>query len=310
MKKVVILTNSDTELSNQLWNYISVYAYTLERGYILENPSFFEYGNYFTTPAPNLFLKIFFFLPFANYSKRKYSLRRRIWRKLYGIYANFIMTFNKEAILRSAQTGDKPYYLPPSKVPSEIIALEDKHQTIYLCGWLFRNPVGIEKYRPEIINYFRPRADISSSVQSKINSYRNKYKHVVGVHIRQADYRTWRKGAFFVDQKRTYEILIEYLEFFGKSATETLLVIASDGTIDTNNFSDLNIEVSHANAVEDLFLLSSTDVVIGSDSTFGDFAAYYGNIPHIVMKNEKMDWGYYKEMRAYVSGKYMTWVHF
>ena len=31
IKKIVILQTSGNELANQLWNYASIYAYTLER---------------------------------------------------------------------------------------------------------------------------------------------------------------------------------------------------------------------------------------------------------------------------------------
>ena len=40
--------------------------------------------------------------------------------------------------------SDKPTYLPPSSGTNPIVNKQ------YLTGWLFRNPVGIEKYRKEI----------------------------------------------------------------------------------------------------------------------------------------------------------------
>ena len=52
------------------------------------------------------------------------------------------------------------------------------------------------------------------------------------------------------------------------------------------------------------------DVIIGSDSSFGAFAAYYGNIPHIVFNKKSMDWAYYRNNQKYFQNKYCTLVHF
>ena len=45
-KKIIILWHNGGRLANQLWLYISVYAYALEKKYDLENHTFFEYSEY------------------------------------------------------------------------------------------------------------------------------------------------------------------------------------------------------------------------------------------------------------------------
>lgn len=310
MKKIVILRTTGSELSNQLWNYVSIYAYALERNLVLENHSFFEYGNYFTIPAPNLFLKLFFFLPFTNYTKRKQSFKRRLWRKVYEYYAKTITLHNSDSVLVSDNSQNKPFYLPPTTENKGLSALEKSADTIYLDGWLFRNPAGIQKYRKEIQSYLRPRKDIENEVVYKIQEARSKFKHVVGVHVRQGDYATWRGGAYFVPQARVREILDEYLKTTKTKGSETCFIITSDGPITASIFDGLNTSVSEENAIYDLFLLSSTDVIIGSNSTFGAFASYYGNIPHVVMTKEKIDWNYYADKKSYFENKYCTMVHY
>lgn len=310
MKKAVILNISGNELANQLWNYASIYAYALERRVALENPSFFEYGNYFTMPAPNLFFKLSFFLPFTDYTKRKQSFKRRLWRKLYGYYSKMIQSAHKKSVIISDTGEHKPFYLPPTQENKKLVALEKSKDIIYFDGWLFRNPVGIKKYREEILDYFKPRRDIAHNVQMCIKKLRNEFKHTVGVHIRQGDYKTWRGGAYFIPQTRMREIMDEYLNTTGKNAAETCFVITSDGAVDTSLFHGLHTHVSKENAVFDLFLLSKTDAVIGSNSTFGAFASYYGNIPHIVATQEPMDWNYYKNRNAFFENKYCTFVYY
>lgn len=310
MKKVVILNTSGNELANQLWNYASIYAYALERSFALENPSFFEYGNYFTMPAPNLLFKLVFFEPFTHYAKRKQSFRRRLWRKLYLSYAQAITSMHKATTLISDYADNVPFYLPPTQENKKLVKLEKSAGIVYFDGWLFRNPVGIQKYRKEILEYFKPRQDIEHNIQTRIKNLRGEFKNIVGVHIRQGDYETWRGGAYFIPQTRMREIMDEYLDATGSKAAETCFVITSDGPIDASLFDRFNIATRTENAVYDLFLLSSTDAVIGSNSTFGAFAAYYGNIPHIVATKEPMDWNYYRNRNEFFENKYCTFVYY
>lgn len=312
MKKIIILRAQGNELANQLWNYASIYAYTLQRGYTLKNSSFFEYGAYFTMPsAPNLLFKTIFFLPFKNYTKRKTVLRRRIWRKIYTWYSNVIIRCHNDSIIQSNDKLGEKYYLPPSTPPTiQLAKLEKSNSNIYFDGWLFRNPVGLEKYHIEIKKYLQPRKDIQGLVNKNIQYLRNTYSTIIGFHIRQGDYATWRGGAYLIPQKRAREIMDEYLKVNNKNSNTICFAITSDGPIDKSLFAGLNIFVSKESAVHDLFFLASTDLIIGSNSTFGAFASYYGNIPLIVMEKGHMDWNYYRDKTKFFENKYSTFVNY
>ena len=311
MKKVVIFQTSGNELANQLWNYASVFAYAREKGYEVENPAFFEYGNYFPNAKAGFFFKLFFFLPFTNYTKRKFALRRRIWRKLYFWYAKIVFHFIKNRLIVYKDQENKPYYLPPTINSPEVLRqFETTVGNIYFDSWLLRNPVGLEKYRDEIHSYFKPRKDINDVVVSQMKEWRKKGKMIVGIHVRQGDYKTWRGGAYLIKQSRVREIIDEYLSVLSKNKDEVFFVFTSDGSIDEKFFDGLSFTVSKNNAIADLFLLSSTDSIIGSDSSFGAFAAYYGNVPFIVMQSQAMDWEYYRDKKTFFENKYSTVVHY
>jgi len=208
-------------------------------------------------------------------------------------------------------TDNKPYYLAPTKESEgRLSELEKREKNIYFDSWLFRNPTGLEKYRKEIGQYFRPRDDIDSFVASQTKDLRTRYQTIVGIHIRQGDYEVWRGGAYLIEQKRARKIIEEYLAVFEKNKEKTCFIITSDGPIDTEEFAGLNVVVSKNNAVADLFLLASTDMIIGSNSTFGAFASYYGNIPFIVMQKGSIDWDYYHNKTGFFENKYSTMVHY
>ena len=131
------------------------------------------------------------------------------------------------------------------------------------------------------------------------------YENIIGLHIRQGDYKVFRNGKYLINQNRVAEICHQYLEKNSFDSKNTVFLITSDGMIENENFANLQIYISKENAVTDLFLLSKTKAIIGSDSSFGHFSAWYGNIPHIVLKNEAIDWDYYKGKDKYFINKYL-----
>lgn len=303
MKKIIILKHGGGELTNQLWNYISIYAYAKEINAQIINPSFFEYGCNFNIKCPPI-LNLLLYKPFANYTKRRNGLKRQIWRNMYKLYVSLMHIFRKGSIVSSINSSNTVYYLPPSTKDHP----NTTKNTFYFEGWLFRNPLGIKKYRKEILEYFKPIRLMEENVECFLD--KNINKHLVGIHIRQGDYKTFKDGHFYVEQKRVREIMDEYLNFIKKSSSEVVFIITSDGPIDEKHFVGLQYDISHMGPVEDLFLLSKTKTILGSDSSFGNLASYFGDIPHVVFQKEKMDWEYYSDKKEYFENKYCTMVHY
>ncbi len=316
-KKICILWHNGGRLANQLWLFISVYAYALEKKYSLENHTFFEYSEYFEIPQKNIWVNLLFFKPYWVLGKifpKKLSALRRCFFKYYKVYVKLVEKFYKSHLVFAVDdSASKIHYLAPSEnVDTQVEAFEKNNGTkLYLDGWLFRNPVGIEKYRKEITAYFRPKLPLWDRVQKRVVELRGSYKHFVGVHVRQGDYKYLWNGERYFKEVEVSNILHEYLENTGKKNDEVIFAIASDGKIDLTAFKGLNVVLSgFIDPVEDLFFLSEADVIIGSDSTFGAFASYYGNIPFVVFQKNKIDWAYYLGKTGYFENKYASFVRY
>lgn len=311
MKKVIIVQHGGGELANQLWNFISIYAYCLERGYECRNYSFFEYGSFFDIPVRNRLISLIFFLPLRGFSGRRSAKRVKFLRLLYKLcYAKPITYLRSKQLISSQNTEKKVYYLPPTASSIELAEVEKRSDTLYTTGWLFRNPEGIIKYRTQIVDYFKPNKNIRNSIETTLSALRGSYRNIIGVHIRQGDYAVYKDGEYLVPQERIRKILDEYLAESAISKTETFFLITSDGRIDTTLFQDLNFSVSKKSPVEDMMTLAQCDAILGSNSSFGNFAAYYGNVPHIVFEKDAMDWIYYRGKSAYFQNKYCTLVQY
>jgi len=320
MKKTIIILASapGARLANQLWNFISIYAYCLEMGYQCQNYSFFEekkhkgekifnsffnYNNYFNILQRNILIKILL---------RFHLINNKLIRKIrpYHRYVKIIKILHPEKIIYS---GDSPFYLPPSENKNKeqaekIKKLElSQDKKIYFSGWFFRNPLGIFKYHEEIVEYFKPKKEIQEEITAFTNKLKSQYEHLVGVHIRQSDYKKeFCNGKLYFNKKEVNIFLREYLYNFKKDLKKTCFIICSDEAVNLDYFAGLNVIKSDFNAVTDLFLLAAADIIIGSDSTFGSFASYYGNIPHIVFTKPEIDWPYYKNKNNYFINKYST----
>ena len=111
MKKIIILKHGGGELTNQLWNYISIYAYAKKINAQITNHSFYEYGWSFNIKCSSI-LNLLLYKPFANYTKRRSGLKRCMWRNMYKLYVFLMHIFQRESIVSSINSNNTIYYLP------------------------------------------------------------------------------------------------------------------------------------------------------------------------------------------------------
>ncbi|MFA6430423.1 MAG: alpha-1,2-fucosyltransferase [Candidatus Paceibacterota bacterium] len=280
MKKIVILKNNGGRLANQLWLFSSVYAYCLEKKYICENRSFFRYYKYFNIENPSGMPGLLFYNKLGE---------NKLMRLAYLIYSSVLKTINKSTVI---DDKNSLFVLPPDKTTiknqEDAIKMIDESNSrkFYFCGWLFRTPTGLEKYRSEIKEYFKPKKEYLDKVKNFIEPLKNGGKYLVGVHIRHGDYRKWNDGKFFYSFSEVRKILESHLEKQEKPEN-ILYVLCSDEKIDDKSFKGLPYVKGLGSEIEDLYALASTNVIIGSNSSFGPWAAYYGNIPFIAFPEKK-----------------------
>ena len=303
-KKIIILQHGGGELANQLWIFASFYAYCLEKNFDCENYSFFEYEKYFSVRLKNKLIYFIFWKPFEKHFKRRNSFKTRFFRFIYKICEKTIIFLFRKQVLSTLGMNKKIFFLPPTKENAQLLEMERKYDTIYFTGWLFRNPKGLKKYRKEIVEFLRPKKIFREKGEKNVSLARETFKNAVGVHIRQSDYKTYRNGEYFISQERIAQILDEYLVFFNKKRQETVFIIASEDTIEEKWFKNVNIVMNNGNAMEDLYMLSLCDAIIGSNSSFGKFASYLGDKPHIIFQKNAMDWKYYSDKNSCFQDKY------
>jgi YHS domain-containing protein len=281
MKKIVILENNGGRLANQLWQYANLYAYALEKDFLLKNYAFFRYAKYFAEGA--------------SAQERLTTINRteRIipWKKI--IY--LIMAAAGKLIYgRRVITSAEAFYLPPSlntnpQQQAILGRLENAKKTYYFCNWGFRNPAGLLKYHAAIVKQFQPLDIFNRAIQEFISGLRKKYKILVGVHIRQEDYLTWNGGIYYFSCSEVRRILDSFLAAQPRPQ-DIIFIICSDGKIEADAFTGLTYVTGLNQDILDLYTLAATDLLISSTSTYGQWAAYYGQINNINFQKKDIDW--------------------
>ncbi|WP_270530552.1 alpha-1,2-fucosyltransferase [Phocaeicola plebeius] len=154
----------------------------------------------------------------------------------------------------------------------------------FVKGWDY---CGSHKYYPQIKNdvlsLFQPSKEIQNEVEKLISTYHNQGYFIIGVHIRQGDYKTWRGGQYYFSQEE-YAELLQYLLKLYKDK-KVIFYISSNTTINTSIFSRIPyINANNNSAAFDLEALSHCDRIIGPLSTFSRWASLKGEVPLFLLE--------------------------
>ncbi len=289
MKKLVIIKPNCREFANHLWNYLNIYAYGIETGARIQNPSFFQWHQYF-----NLIEKESFITRMISYLHPLSS----IWRALLFFCGSYIIRARAQCVLL---TLGITMSLPPTR---PLVARGDACETTYFIGWHFRNPVGLERHRDALIASFMPKERVLKKIKDTIAPFQG--KRLIGVHLRKQQYKGFEDGSFLIPTPRVRQIIDEYLQEKKLGVKDVVLIIVSDKSVDSTAFEGFTTHTRCGNDVAALFLLSKCSVVIGTNSIFSNLTAWFGDVPHIVTTNEPIDWEYYRNTTAYFENKYAT----
>lgn len=170
--------------------------------------------------------------------------------------------------------------------------LRNKH--IVVSGWFARWYELFIKYRSEITDLFTIDYHYTSSVKKEMCDLERHSENVVrlGVHIRRGDYATWKDGLYYY----TDETYIAYIRRFVKlceGCSVHVYLSTNDFSVDAANYGamvpEAIVHLLRGTAIEDLYMLSECDYIIGPPSTFSLVAAMYRDIPLCRMDTVKAE---------------------
>lgn len=193
--------------------------------------------------------------------------------------ANFVLS-----ICRKLKVNSKKVILgSDSKCVDYFLKATNKNRKKYWCvGWPFYDLDSLRKNADLIRSYFSPNEEVMRYVSSNMSRFSSD-DLIVGVHMRRGDYKTWRGGEFYFDDYVYKKYMDKLFKELKKKAVHFILF--SNEKININNFETKEYKVSIANgsAIQDFYLMSKCDYIIGPPSSYNGLASFLGGVPRFVV---------------------------
>jgi hypothetical protein len=175
--------------------------------------------------------------------------------------------------------GDHDLDFDRTELPQLLTPLR-RGRDVLFRAWLFRGYESLSRFKPQVLEVFRPQVAVSDAVAQFVAAARKGADVLVGVHVRWEDYRGTEN---FLDQ----EAFRQRLEDFRSSrpGVRVRFALFSNEVLSQEGWGDLDIVLSPGTTpLFDLTAMSLCDHLMGPPSTFSGWASFAGNVPLEVLR--------------------------
>lgn len=244
---MIILLYPFGQTSNQFFQHVHLDAFCREYNILFYNPSFHLYKKDY--PKLKLFCHNFFIYKF-------FRLIFKIRQKLNLLE---VVDFDNDDNVR--------YYSQNAK--------RFKWNIVFCSGWRFRRADLVEKYREDYQRQFRPDIDIKK-LEADFLKRDFIGQILMGVHIRRGDYKEYAGGKFYFEDDIYINYINQLLNLLNSDCK--IILFTDDSSFNFQIYKDRfsNVCLSQCSVVEDHYLMSKCDYLLGAFSTFSLWASYIG----------------------------------
>jgi hypothetical protein len=271
---MIVVTGNYGQLGNRLVVFAHLIAAAREHGLRIANPAFWPYATYFENTSHDAWCRFpvqrtWVTSPRAGCVLNSVLDHVRPWvRKLRN------RTGALPPLLRTLEIGwdracdlDGPVFLDLARRPGLLL----------IRGWRFRAMQSLQRHAETVRQFFRPAEAHRQAVTQLSDAVRERGDVVVGVHIRQGDYRNFLGSRFYFDAG-DYAALMEHLTDLFPHRRVAFLV-CSNVPQPSAAFANLDVTFGTGHEAEDLYALAACDYLAGPPSTYTLWASFYGGIP-------------------------------
>jgi len=282
----VVIASKAGRLGNRLIQGAHFMGNALSKGYRLLNPSLAEYASFFEGSARDPMCG--FPEPWTRADPDFASECRGIAygsALLAGIIASLGIIPGVTAVdIRRFDESEEGQVDLNGDVFGKLL---ETQKLILPMGWKFSDYEGIREHRNAIVSYFTPVEPVSLQAESAIQRARECGEFVIGVHIRQEDYRFWKGGLHYYEAECYARWMRRCMEIF--SDRNPTFMVCSSNRLEPGVFRGLPVVFGPGTVVGDLHVLSLCDHIMGPPSTFSMWSSYFGNTPLCMLMNGQQD---------------------
>lgn len=268
---MIVIAKKVGRLANRMVLFSHFIGAAQEHGFKVANPAFERYAPYFPTTSRDLLCRfpassrmISFGFPGRSTFYRMVQLGAHVLFRLqcHGYNTPLIR-------LRRSQKLDLdgPVFL----------ARLNEHHVLLVQDWFFRSSKDCEKHGAVIRSFFTPWEHHLERSRALVAPARRDGKFVVGVHVRQDDYATFKDGRYFYSHGQYRALMEQVLSAFPDESVAFL--VCSDAPVPGEIFAGLDVHYGNGHELEDLYALAECDLLMGPPSTYSRWASFYGEVP-------------------------------
>ncbi len=279
-RRILCVTASHGQLGNRLFLTTHLVATALQHRLELINLGFLEYAPLFQASSED---------PHFRFPRRpqpllsRWPALRHVCRELLEAAGQRIPPNQGSGLIRQHRLGEPESILDCNSAPFRDALLQSR--VIFLHGWSYRNHEQVALHADAIRRHLLPRPEIAASCWELGRTLRAGLDILIGIHIRQGDYRTARDGELYYSTAQYVTWMRMLPERF--PGQRVGFFIASNERQDTTLFTGLDCraipqEEMHRigdSPIRDMTLLSQCDYILGPPSSFSGWASFTGQVP-------------------------------
>lgn len=165
----------------------------------------------------------------------------------------------------------------------EFIARLARRRVTTCCGWKIASWRLVAEQQEELRKFFCPAPEFARRAQNRIGAISAQHDVVIGLLIRQSDYREWNEGRFYFSTEQYAAWIRELVALH--AGRRVAILIASEVRQEAEKFAGLPVHFATGtlNAgghwFESWVELSRCDLIVSPPSTFSATAAFLGGVP-------------------------------
>lgn len=268
---MVIIANKSGKLGNRLILFAHFIACALENNVTVINPAFDEYAGFFRTTGQDLFCR---YPPKRFVIGGSEGVRRLIY---YFVYYLTRLLARSRFRCRWVETIVLDWEDKFSLESAEFLDTISRKWLVLTQGWQFRTKTLFIKQANNIREFFRPVESHERNIAELLQRVRKECDILLGVHIRQGDYKSFQNGRYFFGTEQ-YVALMKQVEALFKNKRVGFMVCSDEEQLPLV-FSGLQVFFGTGQPLEDMYILAGCDYIMGPPSTFSMWASFYGEVP-------------------------------
>ena len=279
MQKTIIISKKTGRLGNRLQLYAHWIAFALEKEVRLLNPAFAEYSLFFQGTADQRLGK---FPKDQGAVSPSEAFREWIYwsnRAAYKLAKPLAISKNSGIRVAKAQSSK---FIQTDSLLNDF--LQESWNILFTQGLHFYSPgEWFVRHGDKIRSFLEPLNVYQEKATQLVTKLKSQTDVLVGVHLRQTDYKEFVGGRFFYSLEQYLMKMLEIRDLYHPRRCSFL--ICSDVQWEGNPKQGLAYFSGPGTLVGDLMALSKCDLILGPPSTFSGWAAWYGKVPIHFLEN-------------------------